>query len=68
MQYWYELFLDDLPMWGMVGETLRDDTHERMEKVSLKIDLTHLSWLYSTYLLTEVLVLPLTTIKLLKPI
>eukprot|EP01035_Chromulina_nebulosa_P018466 gene18466-24176_t len=31
-QYWYELFLDDLPMWGMVGETLRDDTHGRMEK------------------------------------
>lgn len=23
-QYWYELFLDDLPMWGMVGESLRD--------------------------------------------
>jgi hypothetical protein len=20
MQYWYELFLDDLPMWGFVGE------------------------------------------------
>lgn len=32
-QYWYELFLDDLPMWGMVGETLRDDAHGRMEKV-----------------------------------
>lgn len=31
-QYWYELFLDDLPMWGMVGETLRDDVHGRMEK------------------------------------
>jgi transmembrane 9 superfamily protein 3 len=31
-QYWYELFLDDLPMWGMVGETLRDDQHGRMEK------------------------------------
>jgi hypothetical protein len=31
-QYWFELFLDDLPMWGMVGETLRDDTHGRMEK------------------------------------
>ena len=24
-QYWYELFLDDLPMWGMVGESLRDN-------------------------------------------
>lgn len=31
-QYWFELFLDDLPMWGMVGETLRDDKHGRMEK------------------------------------
>eukprot|EP00981_Chlorochromonas_danica_P010976 scaffold3595_cov235-Ochromonas_danica.AAC.14 len=31
-QYWYELFLDDLPMWGMVGETMRDDTHGRMER------------------------------------
>jgi transmembrane 9 superfamily member 3 len=32
-QYWYELFLDDLPMWGMVGEILRDDAHSsRMEK------------------------------------
>jgi hypothetical protein len=33
-KYWYELFLDDLPMWGMVGETLRDDAHGRMEKVT----------------------------------
>lgn len=32
-QYWYELFLDDLPMWGMVGEVLRDETHGKMEKV-----------------------------------
>jgi hypothetical protein len=32
LQYWYELFLDDLPMWGMVGEVLRDDAHSRMEK------------------------------------
>lgn len=31
-QYWYELFVDDLPMWGMVGETMRDDTHARMER------------------------------------
>ena len=31
-QYWYELIIDDLPMWGMVGETLRDDAHGRMEK------------------------------------
>eukprot|EP01038_Epipyxis_sp_PR26KG_P006465 gene6465-8894_t len=31
-QYWYELFMDDLPMWGMVGEVLRDDAHGRMEK------------------------------------
>mmetsp|Transcript_60971 Transcript_60971/g.120026 ORF Transcript_60971/g.120026 Transcript_60971/m.120026 type:complete len:602 (-) Transcript_60971:135-1940(-) len=31
-QYWYELVMDDLPMWGMVGEVLRDDTHGRMEK------------------------------------
>jgi transmembrane 9 superfamily protein 3 len=31
-QYWYELFLDDLPMWGMVGEVLRDETHGKMEK------------------------------------
>lgn len=31
-QYWYELFLDDLPMWGMVGESLRDDAGN-MEKV-----------------------------------
>ena len=34
-QYWYELFLDDLPMWGMVGEVLRDEEHSRMEKVSV---------------------------------
>lgn len=20
-QYWYQMFLDDLPVWGMVGET-----------------------------------------------
>ena len=25
--------MDDLPMWGMVGEVLRDDAHGRMEKV-----------------------------------
>eukprot|EP01041_Mallomonas_annulata_P001899 gene1899-3678_t len=31
-QYWYELYLDDLPMWGMVGETLRDDTTGLMAK------------------------------------
>ncbi|KAJ1411065.1 Endomembrane protein 70-domain-containing protein, partial [Ochromonadaceae sp. CCMP2298] len=30
--YWYELVMDDLPMWGMVGEVLRDDAHGRMEK------------------------------------
>ena len=30
LQYWYELYLDDLPMWGMVGEVLRDEkTGER---------------------------------------
>jgi hypothetical protein len=27
------MVLDDLPMWGMLGETLRDDKHGRMEKV-----------------------------------
>jgi transmembrane 9 superfamily member 3 len=31
-QYWYEMYLDDLPMWGMVGETLRDEEHGKMEK------------------------------------
>lgn len=31
-QYWYELFIDDLPMWGMVGEILRDNTHNTMEQ------------------------------------
>jgi transmembrane 9 superfamily protein 3 len=31
-QYWYELFLDDLPMWGMVGEVLRDAHSGAMEK------------------------------------
>jgi len=31
-QYWYELILDDLPMWGMVGETLRDESLGRMLK------------------------------------
>lgn len=31
-QYWYELFLDDLPMWGMVGEVLHDETHGKLEK------------------------------------
>jgi hypothetical protein len=39
-QYWYELFLDDLPMWGMVGEVLRDDNHGRMEKVESVFVLT----------------------------
>jgi len=29
-QYWYELFLDDLPMWGMVGEVLRDASTGQM--------------------------------------
>jgi transmembrane 9 superfamily protein 3 len=24
-QYWYQLFLDDLPVWGMVGEVLEGD-------------------------------------------
>ncbi len=38
MQYWYELFLDDLPMWGMVGEVLRDDQHQRLEKVWLQLN------------------------------
>lgn len=31
-QYWYELYLDDLPMWGMVGETLRDEATGKMAK------------------------------------
>ena len=31
-QYWYELFLDDLPMWGMVGEVLRDGATGSMQK------------------------------------
>lgn len=34
-QYWYELFLDDLPMWGMVGEVMRHDTNGGMERVSM---------------------------------
>ena len=25
-QYWYELVIDDLPMWGMVGESLMGDS------------------------------------------
>ena len=29
--------MDDLPMWGMVGEVLRDDAHGRMEKVAISI-------------------------------
>jgi transmembrane 9 superfamily protein 3 len=29
-QYWYELYLDDLPMWGMVGEILRDESSGQM--------------------------------------
>mmetsp|Transcript_4182 Transcript_4182/g.6457 ORF Transcript_4182/g.6457 Transcript_4182/m.6457 type:complete len:597 (+) Transcript_4182:137-1927(+) len=29
-QYWYELYLDDLPMWGMVGEILRDEKSGKM--------------------------------------
>ena len=33
-QYWYELYLDDLPMWGMVGETLRDESTGKMAKVT----------------------------------
>lgn len=34
--------LDDLPMWGMVGEVLRDDAHGRMEKVIYK----HIIYIY----------------------
>ena len=29
-QYWYELVVDDLPMWGMVGEVLHDTTKNSM--------------------------------------
>ncbi|PNW72922.1 hypothetical protein CHLRE_14g611850v5 [Chlamydomonas reinhardtii] len=25
-QYWFELFMDDLPVWGFVGELKKDDT------------------------------------------
>lgn len=32
-QYWYELYLDDLPMWGMVGEILRDEASGQMVHV-----------------------------------
>lgn len=35
IQYWYELYLDDLPMWGMVGEILRDEASGQMVHVSL---------------------------------
>jgi len=28
-QYWYQLFLDDLPIWGMVGETVEEEGSER---------------------------------------
>lgn len=30
-QYWYELYVDDLPMWGMLGETLRDEISGEMK-------------------------------------
>ncbi|XP_047980576.1 transmembrane 9 superfamily member 1-like [Salvia hispanica] len=26
--YWFEFFMDDLPLWGFVGETLPDRTHD----------------------------------------
>jgi hypothetical protein len=36
-QYWYELYLDDLPMWGMVGEILRDEVSGQMVHVRIHI-------------------------------
>jgi len=29
-QYWYQLFLDDLPIWGMVGEVVNDNGEEKL--------------------------------------
>jgi hypothetical protein len=37
LQYWYELYLDDLPMWGMVGEILRDEATGQMVHVSIAL-------------------------------
>lgn len=55
-QYWYELFLDDLPMWGMVGEVLRDEKHDKMEKHIF----THRS-LSITYNLNQIIEVNLTS-------
>lgn len=53
-QYWYELILDDLPMWGMVGEVLRDEQHGRMEKVTSSMFFSLKLSLRSTFLRIEV--------------
>lgn len=29
-QYWYQLFMDDLPIWGMVGEAVPDGGEEKL--------------------------------------
>jgi len=29
-QYWYQLFMDDLPIWGMVGEVVQDGDDEKL--------------------------------------
>ncbi len=49
-QYWYELYVDDLPMWGMVGETLRDEKTGQMLKVQL---------IYKLHTIIYILTLPL---------
>jgi len=45
-QYWYQLFLDDLPIWGMVGEVIPGQKQEGAEKTEDKLFLyTHLKFM-----------------------
>jgi transmembrane 9 superfamily protein 3 len=45
-QYWYQLFLDDLPIWGMVGEVVPGQKQDNQEKTEDKLYLyTHLKFI-----------------------
>lgn len=40
-QYWYQLFLDDLPIWGMVGEVVSDPSEKGKEGAEKYYIYTH---------------------------
>jgi len=41
-QWFYQMYLDDLPVWGMVGEMLPDDIDGAKGQLKAESDLTHL--------------------------